>query len=159
MKHAIRTALLSVTLATGIAASWQASAHFDDKEPLQSYRQSYFTMLAMNLGPVGAMLKGEMPWNDTALQGYADDLAALGTLDIMRGFAPGSEQGTTRAKPEIWKNLADFEGKFQDLQTAAVALQEAARQGDKKAIGMSVGAVGKACKACHDDYKSKDYLY
>lgn len=159
MKHAIRSTLLSITIATGLAVSWQASAHFDDKEPLQTYRQSYFALLAMNLGPLGAMVKGEMPWNDAALQSYADDLAALGTLDIMRGFAPGSEQGTTRAKPEIWDNLDNFEGKFKDLQTAAAALQKASRGSDKRAIAMGVGAVGKACKACHDDYKSKDYLY
>ena len=27
------------------------------------------------------------------------------------------------------------------------------------AVGAGVGEVGKACKACHDEYKSKDYLY
>ena len=101
MKRIIRNTLLSVTAAIGLAASLQAPAHFDDKQPLQTYRQSYFALLAMNFGPIGAMAKGEMPWNEAALQGYADDMAALGTLNLMRGFAPGSEQGTTRAKPDI----------------------------------------------------------
>lgn len=159
MKNVVRKTLISVTMAAGIFASWQASAHFDDKEPLQSYRQSYFAMLAMNFGPIGAMVKGEMPWNEAALQGYADDMAAITTLDLMRGFAPGSDKGTTRAKPEIWKNTADFESKLEDLQTSVAALQEASQEGDKKLIAKSVGAVGQSCKSCHDDYKSKNYLY
>ncbi len=47
-----------------------------------------------------------------------------------------------------------------DLKVAVNALQVVAEQGtDRKAIAEQVGATGKACKACHDDYKSKDYLY
>lgn len=159
MKNVVRKTLISVTMAAGILATWQASAHFDDKEPLQSYRQSYFAMLAMNFGPIGAMVKGEMPWNEAALQGYASDMAAITTLDLMRGFAPGSDKGTTRAKPEIWNNTADFESKLEDLQTSVAALQKASQGGDKKLIAKSVGAVGQSCKSCHDDYKSKNYLY
>jgi cytochrome c556 len=26
-------------------------------------------------------------------------------------------------------------------------------------VGKAVGEAGGTCKACHDDYKSKDYLY
>jgi cytochrome c556 len=94
------------------------------------------------------------------MAGYADQLAALTTLDVMRGFAGGSDKGTTRAKPEIWENKADFESKMNDLTKAVNALQIVANEGtDRKAIAEQVGATGKACKACHDDYKSKDYLY
>jgi cytochrome c556 len=77
----------------------------------------------------------------------------------MRGFGDGSDKGTTRAKPEIWENKADFESKMNDLKTAAAALQKTTTGGDREAITADVGAVGKACKACHDEYKSKEYLY
>ena len=33
------------------------------------------------------------------------------------------------------------------------------KQMGEAAIKAAVGDTGKACKACHDEYKSKDYLY
>ena len=42
---------------------------------------------------------------------------------------------------------------------AAAGLLEAAQSGDKGAIGAAVKKTGGTCKSCHDEYKSKDYLY
>jgi cytochrome c556 len=150
--------LLAVVAATTLLSP-AAMSHFDDKEVPQSYRQSWFTLLAMNFGPMGAMAKGEIPWDESQVQGYAADLEAVTKLDLMRGFPDGSDKGTTRAKPEIWKNKADFEAKLGDLRTAAAELNAAAASGDRKQITDKVGATGKACKACHDEYKAKNYLY
>jgi cytochrome c556 len=155
-----RNTILAIITLVGLALSPLAISHYDDKEVHQSYRQSWFAMLAVNFGPMVAMVKGEIPWEEMQMAGYADQLAALTTLDVMRGFAGGSDKGTTRAKPEIWENKADFESKMNDLTKAVNALQVVANEGtDRKAIAAQVGATGKACKACHDDYKSKDYLY
>tara|TARA_B110000503_G_scaffold19879_1_gene29708 strand:- start:33413 stop:33895 length:483 start_codon:yes stop_codon:yes gene_type:complete len=160
MQHPQRNTLLAVVILAGLAISPLAISHYDDKEPAQSYRQSWFAMMAANFGPMGAMVKGDMPWQEDQMASYADQLAALVTLDVLRGFADGTNKGTTRAKPEIWENKADFEAKMDDLTTAVNALQVVANQGtDHKAIAEGVAATGKACKACHDDYKSKDYLY
>ncbi|MFV0477306.1 MAG: c-type cytochrome [Parahaliea sp.] len=160
MKKVLRCALAGTVALTGITLAPVAVSHFDDKEPLQSYRQSYWALVGANFGAMGAMVKGEIPWSDAQLKRYAEDLEALTELDLLRGFAPGSEKGKTRAKPEIWENMADFEQKFSDLQRAADALEEIVDDGgDRKAIAGAIGNVGKACKACHDDYKSKDYLY
>ncbi len=136
-----------------------AMSHYDDKEVPQSYRQSWFALLAMNFGPMAAMAKGEMPWDDSRLKGYAQDLEAITQLDLMRGFAPGSDKGKTRAKPDIWKNKDDFSAKFKDLQAAAADLNAVAATGDRDKIKAQVGVTGKTCKACHDEYKSKNYLY
>ncbi len=146
-------------VALGLALSLNVAAHLDDKEPMQSYRQSWFAMLGMNFGPIGAMLKGEMPWDEARLQMFANDMAALTSMDVSRAFPPGSDKGTTRAKPEIWSDMDDFKAKLDDLKTAVAQLQAAAGSGDKQAIATAVGATGKACKSCHDEYKSKDYLY
>ena len=116
-------------------------------------------MIALNFGPITSMLKGEMPWDDARMKAYADQLATLANMDTARGFGPGTDKGTTRAKPEIWDNMDDFNAKMEDLRVAANELKAAADSGDKQAIGGAVAATGKACKACHDEYKSKDYLY
>jgi len=160
MAHAPRNTVLAIITLAGLALSPLAISHFNDKEIPQSYRQSWFAMLATNFGPMTAMVKGEIPWQEKQMAGYADQMAALMTIDVMRGFTHGSEKGTTRAKPEIWQNQADFQKKMDDMKTAINALQVVAATGtDRKAIAEQVGAVGGTCKACHDEYKSKDYLY
>ena len=107
-----------------------------------------------------AMVKGEIPWDEQQMAGHADELAALVTLNVMRGFPDGSEKGTTRAKPGIWENRDDFTAKMDDMKNAVIALQAAANEGtDRKAIAGGVAEVGTACKSCHDEYKSEDYLY
>ena len=143
----------------GALLSLPAASHFDEDQMPQSYRQSYFALLAANFGPMVASVKGEIPWDQAKMESWANDLAALSTLDVMRGFADGSDKGTTRAKPEIWENKDDFNAKMEDLDKALVALQQATAGGDRKAIGEQVGAAGKACKACHDEYKAENYLY
>ncbi len=152
--------VLSVVLLAGLAISPLAISHYNDKEGPQSYRQSWFALIAANFGPMVSMVKGEAPWQEMQMASYADQLAALTTLDVMRGFPEGSDKGTTRAKTQIWENMPDFQTKMDDLKTAVDALQIVANQGtDRKAIAAQVTATGKACKACHDDYKSKNYLY
>ena len=160
MPHFRRQTALAIIVVAGLAISPLAISHYNDKEGPQSYRQSWFALVAANFGPMVSMVKGEIPWQEMQMAGYADQLAALTTLDVMRGFADGSDKGTTRAKPEIWQNKPDFQNKMDDLKTAVNALKTVADQGtDRKAIAAQVAATGKACKACHDEYKSKNYLY
>ncbi|TGD74719.1 cytochrome c [Mangrovimicrobium sediminis] len=160
MRGKTRTLLLSLpVLAAGLAVSLQAPAHLDDKQPMQSYRQSWFALVGMNFGTLASMVKGDMPWNDEMAKTAASDLSALTQMDVSRAFPPGTEKGTTRAKPEIWEEFDDFKADLAELQEAVAALQVAADSGDKKAIAAAVGETGKTCKGCHDEFKSKDYLY
>jgi cytochrome c556 len=160
MAHATRNTVLAIITLAAMALSPLAISHFNDKEVPQSYRQSWFAMLATNFGPITAMVKGDIPWQEMQMAGYADQMAALMTIDVMRGFADGSEKGTTKAKPEIWQNKADFQQKMDDLKVAVNALQVVAAQGtDRKAIAEQVAATGKACKSCHDEYTAEEYLY
>ncbi len=160
MKLSLRATAAAVATVTGLSLAPAALSHFDDEQPMQSYRQSYFALLAANFGPMVAMVKGEMPWDDQKMKGFASDFEGITELNIMRGFAPGTEKGTTRAKPEIWNEIETFKQKFIDLQAAATELDDTVENGgDRKAIGAAVAKTGQTCKACHDDYKSKDYLY
>lgn len=159
MSRSPRYALALAGLAAALTLSPLAVSHFDDKEIMQSYRQSWFALVATNFGPMVAMLKGEMPWDEQRLAEHAKQLEQLTAMDITRGFGPGTDKGTTRAKPEIWQNPEDFQAKMQDLREASVALADTVGGGDRKAIAAAIGTVGEACKACHDEYKSEDYLY
>jgi cytochrome c556 len=155
----LKRSVAITAFAATLASAPLVMARLDSDEPLQSYRQSYFALVAMNFGPMADMVKGKMAWDQAAMQGFADDLGAIAELNLLRGFAPGSDKGTTRAKPAIWDNMDDFEAKYADFRDAVDSLETAVASGDRAAIGEAVKNTGGACKACHDDYKSKDYLY
>lgn len=159
MSSTLRNLTLTAVTVCTLVLSPLAISHFDDKEIPQSYRQSWFALVASNFGPMAAMVKGEMPWDQERMENYAGDLETLLELDLLRGFPDGAEQGKTRAKPEIWQNRADFEQKLADLRKAVDTLEDVVDEGDRKAIAEQVGATGEACKACHDEYKAKNYLY
>ena len=125
-----------------------------EKNPAIDYRESLMTLIGSNFGPMSMTMKGEIPWDAARVAGWGKDLKALSGLDAMRGFPAGSEGG--EAKPEIWSNLEDFRKKMETMQLEAAKLGDVAMGGDKAAIGEQVAATGKACKACHEEYKKKD---
>lgn len=113
----------------------------------------------MSFGPMADMVKGKIEWDQAQFERWSSDLAAVASYSVERGFAPGSEEGRTRAKPDIWLNLDDFNERLAGLRAETAKLAEAAKTGDRAAIQAQLGATGKACKGCHDEYKAKDYLY
>ena len=150
---------LVAMLALLVSLSSAVSAHIEKTEPLQSLRQSYFALLGMTFAPMGDMVKGKIEWDAARFSGWADDLHQAAQFHVERGFAPGTEQGTTRAKPNIWSNMDDFQSKLDDFRAAAASLAEIATEGDPGTSREQFVATGGTCKACHDEYKSKDYLY
>jgi cytochrome c556 len=66
----------------------------------------------------------------------------------------GPDVGKTGAKPEIWKQPADFNARLRDFQGAARTLQLAAAKGDGAGAKAGYASLGKTCKACHDDYRT-----
>ena len=150
---------LVAMLALLVSLSSAVSAHIEKTEPLQSLRQSYFALLGMTFAPMGDMVKGKIEWDATRFSSWADDLHHAAQFHVERGFAPGTEQGTTRAKPNIWSNMDDFQSKLDDFRAAAASLAETATEGDPGTSREQFVATGGTCKACHDEYKSKDYLY
>ena len=150
--------IAALALVAGIAAAPSAFSHLDSTAFNQSYRQSLFALLGANFGPMTSMVKGEMPWDQARFIGWSEDLAKVAELNIMRGFPVGSGVGRTRAKPVIWDNLEDFEAKIADLRKETELMAEVARSDDRKELIKQFQRTGGACKACHDEYKSKEYL-
>jgi len=151
----------SSILGLSLLASPLAGADEEQLDPnamALMYRQAAMTLVGHNFGPMASMLQGEIPWDDAMFKRWANDLAAVSSIDMMRGFRPGSQVGKTRAKPAIWDNLDDFRGQMEQMPKLTADLAAAAASGDKAAIGTAFQAAADNCKACHDDYKSKDFL-
>lgn len=152
------TLIMSAALAASVFVSGVAIADADKAhERILKYRQSVFAIVGNNMGALGAMAKGKAPWNNDVVAERAADLAAVANLNIMRGFPEDSDHGRTRAKPDIWLNSDDFAAKMDDFVKAANALNKVAASGDQGAIKKGIGALGKTCKSCHKEYKTKDF--
>ena len=93
-------AFLRATAACAFAATASVAVASEDENPALAYRESMMTLIGHNFGPMQMTLEGKIPWDDARMAGYARDLAALATLNLMRGFPEGSGKGKTHAKPE-----------------------------------------------------------
>jgi cytochrome c556 len=119
-------------------------------------RQGLFNVQAFVFGPVGAMLKGAAPVDAALVQKEAGRLQVTSSMITeMFKFDTRKFQTHTKAKEKVWTEQADFAKKADDLHEAAVALEAAAKKGEKSGILDAAGKVGNACKACHDEYREK----
>ncbi|MGD9865479.1 MAG: cytochrome c [Pseudodonghicola sp.] len=121
-------------------------------------RQGQFRILALNLGILGGMAQGKMPYDAAAAQRAADSLVAVSHIDPTPLWPEGSDNMSTdgtRALPAIWDNHPDFLTKWDALGVAAAEMQTAAASG-QEALGPAMGKLGGACKACHDAYRAPE---
>jgi cytochrome c556 len=102
---------------------------------------------------MGAMVKGERPFDAKAFAAHAKDLAAVSSVSILAGFPEDTDGKGSKAKPEIWMKWDDFKDKMGVMQRELAKLNEVAAGGDQAAIKKQFGEAGKTCKGCHDDYK------
>jgi cytochrome c556 len=148
--------LVSAALSTLLAVSANAQVKSDK---VIEYRQSVMTVVGWNFGPMGAMMKGEKPYDKDVFARHAAIVAYMAPLAI-EGFAPGSEKATevgveTAAKPEIWTKMDDFKTKMEKFNTESGKLAAIAKTGTFDEIKKQFGTTGGTCKNCHDDYRVK----
>jgi cytochrome c556 len=120
-------------------------------------RQGVLKVMGFYMAPLGGMLKNKVPFDAAVATKSATHIAQLGAM-IPDVFVFDTRKATgvkTKAQDGIWTNTADFNSKADDLVKAATALTDAAKSGDKGATLKAAGAVGKACGACHDNYRNK----
>ena len=135
-----------------VTATGAALAQFQKPEDAIKYRQSAITVMANHFGRIGAVVKGEAPYNKDDVAKNAALVATLSTLP-WQAFGPGTEGG--KALPEIWSDNAKFKSAADKLQVATADLNSAAQSGNLDNVKKAFGAVGQACKACHDDFRKK----
>lgn len=151
-------ALLGIVLISGlIGLSSLTAANAADPKPEDAakYRQSVYTIIGWNFKPIGAMVKGEVPFDAAAVARHAQyvELMSKATLE---GFPEGSGPDAvknTEALPEIWTNWDKFETAMNDFQREAAKLNEVAKGGDEAAIKAQFGKTAETCKACHKEFR------
>ena len=135
-----------------LAAAFAAEAQVKPEDQIKQRRSGYAVM-GYNFASLGAMAQDKKPYNKDEAVRNAELVASLS--DYMKGFfGEGTDKGETKAKPEIWQKRADFDSKMDKMVAEAKKLPAAARA-DLPALKAAVAEAGKACKACHDDYRAK----
>ncbi len=154
----MRIALLAAATAAAFLPLLPAAA--DPIDDAIEARRGYFTLLGANIGPLAAMAKGEAEYDAGTAALHATNLAMLADYNPVPHFPEGSDNeakwGDTRSLPAIWTDFEGFSEKLTDFQDAAKALAEVAGEG-RGALGPALGELGGTCKACHDDYRAKDF--
>lgn len=141
-------ALAAFTACLGLPAA----AQFAKKDDAIAYRQSALKVMGTHFSRLGAMAKGDIPFDAKAAQENADIVLFMSRLP-WAGFGPGTEGG--KAKPEVWTENARFGEHAQKMQAEAGKLAAAARQGDLASLKAAFGNTASSCKACHDNFRSR----
>ena len=118
-------------------------------------RQALLKSMGDSMRPLAAIARGRAEADKAVMTRHANNVAAKA-----RGLSVAFAMDTRRSGiasdslPAIWTNKADFDRKAAALVTASRSLQSAANSGDAGAFRSAMGAVGAACKDCHDTYRA-----
>jgi cytochrome c556 len=154
MRKTLSAVAILATLFTCSAIAKEASSEKHAKTSTE-FRQALLQLVRSNMGPLGGMAKGQIPYDADAMQKYGLRIQQLGTM-LPDYFETDTRKFSvkTDAAEDIWENMNDFNSKAQDMVDAATSLQSVAAEGDEAKFRAAIGAIGSTCKACHDKYKT-----
>lgn len=150
--HPLLPRALALTLAMATPLSW-ADNDASPERAIKTRQATYFLM-GQQLAKINATVKGDLPFDKASLELSADVLFMLSKL-VPQSYPAGSDQGTTKAKADIWKDMPKFNKLAQDSVVEAGKLKAAVVTGDMALIKAAYGATSRSCKSCHDSYKDK----
>jgi cytochrome c556 len=152
MKKAAR--LLFVTM-VGLLFFGLAYAQFSKPEDAIKYRQSVMTIMGYHMGKMGAVVSGKKPYEKQEFSHNATIIETLSTLPWEAFMTAGSDKGKTALKSSALREKDKFMAKAKTFETEIRKLVKAAAGDDFNAVKAQFGEVGKSCKSCHDDYRSR----
>jgi cytochrome c556 len=141
--------LKSLILTAGIAVAGSAWA----ADVVIKYRQDQMKVLGGHMGSIAAIMKKEVPFSDQ-LAVHAQGLAATAAF-TEAVFKEQALSSKSAAKAEIWSDWERFAADAGALKQAADKLAQTAAANDQGAVRAAMADVGKACKSCHDNFKTK----
>jgi len=155
-KNIVRAALGIIALSMTAVVHAQMSA-----EDMIKARQSGYTFMSWNMGKIKAqVVDGAVPYDQGQVLAAANVIAATANSGMGALFAPGTDEGTGWKATRLESSFFEEQDKVREIAVnfmqQANKLQEVAAAGDQQAIAVQFGEVGKACKACHDNYRAEE---
>lgn len=153
--------LRSTAVAAAIASGCFTVALADDAgDQAIMARQGFMELVLWDFKPLGAMAKGDAPYDAATAERHAMNLDALSRYTaealFVEGTAKTDKPGKTRAIAAIWEKHDDFAKRLDDWRAAVQALPAASTKG-REELAKQVAAVGKTCGGCHDNFRAKSF--
>lgn len=149
--------LVAALVMFGIAGASLAQQTMKPEDMIK-IRKATMSFQAWNMGKIKANLDGT--FNKEQVIAAANAIAAAANSGVGALFAPGSEKEVgnqkTRVKPEFFQQPDKVKEVSMNYVKEASELAKVAVTGDVAAIKAQFGKTGGTCKACHDDFQSKD---
>lgn len=150
MKH-IGT-LFSAAL-TGLVISATAAAQVKP-EVMVKQRQAAMTLQGKYFGPMAAMAQDKAPFKADVVAYNAALLDALSRMP-WDGFDASTKDVKSATLPAAFADAAKFKSAQDQFNSAVEKLVAASKGSDVAAIKAAIGAVGKNCGSCHDNFRQK----
>jgi cytochrome c556 len=149
MKY-FRTTMIATLSVVGLSASTLAHT---GATGIVMMRMEAMKGIGDSMKTIAAMMKGETEY-DGAVVATAATIIAEHAKHIPQMFPEGSTEKPTEALPIIWTEWDRFTELANELNTDALALAEAGKKASTaQDIRAELGAVGRSCKACHQDFR------
>ena len=145
---------VAVALSVGMGVALDAAAQERKPEDQLRMRKGAFTVMSWNFGVIGAMAKGQRPYDQAEAVRRAEAVSFASHLP-WEAFGQGTDTGDTRALPSVWQQPDKFKSLQERLESETAKLVQAAKSGDVGQLKSQFGATAKACSACHDDFRKK----
>lgn len=146
--------LLFITM-VGLLVFGLAYGQFAKPENAIKYRQSVMAIFGHHMVQMGAVVSGKKPYEKQKFAHDASVMEMLSTLPWEAFMAPGSDKGKTKLKSSALREKDKFMAKAKTIETEVRKLVKVAGGDDFNAIKAQFGEVGKSCKSCHNDYRSR----
>jgi cytochrome c556 len=151
MTRKLMTGLVIVAMVGLLAGA--AIAQFAKTEDAVKYRQSAMFLIGQHFTRMGAVVKGEAPYDKAAFEKNAVVVDTLYRLPLVEAFlVAGSDKGSGM-KPEALTEKDKITQMHNATEAELAKLVAAAKGGDLNAIKPQFGATGGTCQACHKAYR------
>lgn len=151
----MRRSTVAIAVALSLGAVAGAALAQVKPELLVKQRQSVMTLQGKYFGPLAAMAQGKAPYNADIVKRNATFLDNL-TRMPWDTFDPSTKDVKgTNALPAVWEQPEKFREAASRLENEAHKLYEVSQSGDEGAVKAQIGAVGKACGGCHENFRQK----
>jgi cytochrome c556 len=146
MKTAAKTLAVMVIFGLLIGGAW---AQFSTPEKAVKYRQSVMVVIGQHFGRLGAMVKGEQPYDQKSFASNTAVIESLAGLPWEAFLVPGSDQGKTTMKSSVLKDPDGLKSMARQFEAEVLKLSAAAKGNDFNTVKAQFGSVAQSCKGCH----------
>ena len=146
---------ISAGLALALGAGYSLTAFSQAKpEVLVKQRQAAMTLQGKYFGPISQMAQDKTPFRADIVAYNASLLDALSRMP-WDGFTANTRDVKSAALPAVFTDTAKFKDAQDQFQAAVGRLVLASKGSNEAATKAAIGAVGKTCGGCHENFRQK----